>query len=562
MNPERFITLVMSILAAMSMVFLKTGVAQSQDDDLYIPMSVSLPEARNGLPAPQVLKVGSVVLTIPSDSLEDSEFSVGNAPGSLSNVAKKINSLLMNRPADQKIVYLQGGRLIKFGTVLEILNKIREAGVERIGIVVKSEKGNGICVLNSQIIKRAEVSLPSPPKQSSKTTRKPAKPSSTPVDENLFIEIKAAGGGYDQTVDLNRLAVHVTDLAKTLQSLLERRPDRTVTIKAPGDTDYGHVVTVIDVIKSAGAESIRIQIDDLHSKSLRPGARVADRAQPPLITASKENDVDAVKSLLAKGVDVNTKDSKGMSALRHAALWGHAEITRLLLDKGADLKEVLTDTLDAEIMRLLLAKGANVNETGGASYSLLMLAAQNGRRDVVQVLLDYGANVNARGISGETALILAAMRGNEKIFHALLAKGADVRARDDDGNDAFLYATIRGGVSIFQSLLERGVDVNVKNKTGYTALMDAARRSRMEIVEFLLANKADVNARDMTGKTALIYAVESQVEKRSVTLIRALLDKGAEVNARGNDGKTALAYAVEVKDAEIIDLLKGAGAKE
>jgi biopolymer transport protein ExbD len=48
-----------------------------------------------------------------------------------------------------------------------------------------------------------------------------------------------------------------------LQKLLDGRSDKTVFIRAPGKMAYGDVVNVIDVAKSAGAQPIGLQVDQL-----------------------------------------------------------------------------------------------------------------------------------------------------------------------------------------------------------------------------------------------------------------------------------------------------------
>ena len=61
-------------------------------------------------------------------------------------------------------------------------------------------------------------------------------------------------------------------------------------------------------------------------------ARAADPSED-LLAAAKKGDADAVQALLAKGVDVNAKNSYGATALSFAADKGHLEVVKLLLAK-------------------------------------------------------------------------------------------------------------------------------------------------------------------------------------------------------------------------------------
>ena len=84
-----------------------------------------------------------------------------------------------------------------------------------------------------------------------------------PPSDLLMVDVKMAGGGLDQQVELNSRAMTLQELASTLKDLLEQRPDKTVFIKAPKDKQYGDIVSVIDTVKGAGAQPIGLQIDYL-----------------------------------------------------------------------------------------------------------------------------------------------------------------------------------------------------------------------------------------------------------------------------------------------------------
>ena len=78
-----------------------------------------------------------------------------------------------------------------------------------------------------------------------------------------------------------------------------------------------------------------------------------------------------------------------------------------------------TDTVQA-----LLAKGADVNTKGSKGFTALMLAAYEGRTDTVQALLGKGVDVNAKSKNGFTALIAAKEKGHNEIVRILKEAGA------------------------------------------------------------------------------------------------------------------------------------------
>ena len=56
-----------------------------------------------------------------------------------------------------------------------------------------------------------------------------------------------------------------------------------------------------------------------------------------LLMASQFGHVDVVQALLAKGADVNAKDSRGLTALMMASQFGHVDVVQALIAKGADV---------------------------------------------------------------------------------------------------------------------------------------------------------------------------------------------------------------------------------
>src|SRR5574341_340882 len=161
--------------------------------------------------------------------------------------------------------------------------------------------------------------------------------------------------------------------------------------------------------------------------SLFPIGAFAQNVNDDLIAAAKRGDAAAVKSLLAKGADVNAKTRYSQTPLMFAAQQGHFEIVKTLLEAGADVN--VTDTFyksvtavsaaaekgHAEIVKLLLEKCAKSKETA------LYVGAQQGHAPVVKAALDMG------GLSQETldrALGFVNEAESKEIAEALKKAGA------------------------------------------------------------------------------------------------------------------------------------------
>lgn len=88
---------------------------------------------------------------------------------------------------------------------------------------------------------------------------------------------------------------------------------------------------------------------------------------------------------------------------------------------------------DLKQVKSLIARGADVNAENIAGATPLMHASSPA---VVHALVDAGAKINHRQQGGRTALLLAVQKGALSIVKALVDRGADPFIRDDEGGAA------------------------------------------------------------------------------------------------------------------------------
>jgi ankyrin repeat protein len=236
----------------------------------------------------------------------------------------------------------------------------------------------------------------------------------------------------------------------------------------------------------------------------------------PLVFATRANDLESVKVLLAAGADVNGVTGYGWSPLLVATQNRYYKLGAYLLESGAD---------------------PNLANKGG--WVPLYLATDNrniengdypvrkgdmDHLDFIKLLLDKGANVNARlKDSTETRTVFT----NQWL--------------DENGATAFLRASQSGDLVLMKLLLSRGADPKVKTELGVTALQVAAGigwvegityewspKDTLEAVRMLLDLGLDPNDQAATGRVALHGAAH----KGATEVVQLLVDRGARMDIR------------------------------
>ena len=128
---------------------------------------------------------------------------------------------------------------------------------------------------------------------------------------------------------------------------------------------------------------------------------------------------------------VNLRDEKGFPPIILATYFDQPQVTRLLLEKGAE-----------------------VDGRYAAGNTALMGVCFKGNMDITRMLISEGADVNARNSGGTTPLIFAAMFEQLEVTQLLLQNGADKTMRDAQGNFAYTYAEKKENQNLMTLLKE------------------------------------------------------------------------------------------------------------
>jgi ankyrin repeat protein len=221
-----------------------------------------------------------------------------------------------------------------------------------------------------------------------------------------------------------------------------------------------------------------------------------------LHAAVNNKSIEGVRSILNKGGDPNCEtDDKKFTPLRVAAAHGLLEITRLLLDAGADVNSVniegITPLKEAaqigatEVVELFIERGANLDL---APYVIkdgpLIVAGANDYIEVVRLLLKAGANCRAQQSGGWSCLHYALLNKNREMAALVLEHSPDVNASTPVGLRPLHLACMAGFVDICSQLMDLGAEVEAKDSGGLTALRVAVQAGQLEVVKILIKRGA------------------------------------------------------------------------
>ncbi len=399
----------------------------------------------------------------------------------------------------------------------------------------------------------------------------------------------AAGRGHLPLVEL--LVEHKADVnAKMSEPAYSFRVQATITPLILA-LDGGHVDVVRFLAKAGGLPAID---GAKNATALLPAAAQrkhlalvkllieqgapADTKLPPnngtaLHLAAEMGDLDMVKWLIARKLDVKTPDQRGWTPNMRAVDAGRTEVVKFLLSKGA--KIIDTDLLRAAtnghvaMVELLLANGADRDavSVGYDQYTALGLAAGAGKLDVVKFLHDKGASVKKDvGI-----LHAAAFRGHRDVVAFLLDRGVDVEQSRPDGFSLYYWGFDPRRMPVLALFAEKDPAKFIKGQNSVTIEeihdkpfvfvggrpLQAAVAGRQKVIaEMLLKKGASPKVLFPDGSTLLHVAVMLGDKE----MAELLLKHGA-VDARNQKGQTALALAIEREEDELAELLRKHAAK-
>ncbi|XP_075777706.1 inversin isoform X6 [Pelodiscus sinensis] len=257
----------------------------------------------------------------------------------------------------------------------------------------------------------------------------------------------------------------------------------------------------------------------------------------PLHYAAQSNFAETVQVFLKHPSVKDDSDLEGRTSFMWAAGKGSDDVIRTMLNLKLDI---------------------DINMADKYAGTALHAAALSGHVNTVKLLLEYSAQVDASDVMKHTPLFRACEMGHKEVIQTLIKGGARVDLVDQDGHSPLHWAALGGNADVCQILIENKINPNVQDYAGRTPLQCAAYGGYINCMVVLLENNADPNIQDKEGRTALHWLCNNGY----LDAIKLLLGFDAFPNHMENNEEryTPLDYALLGEHHEVTQFMLEHGA--
>ncbi|KAL6432632.1 hypothetical protein ACFW04_006228 [Cataglyphis niger] len=243
-----------------------------------------------------------------------------------------------------------------------------------------------------------------------------------------------------------------------------------------------------------------------------------------LLEAAARNDIDEVRRLLKKGVNPDSTNEDGLTALHQCCIDDNEEMMKLLIEFGANVNaedsEKWTPLHAAatcghlHLVKYLIARGANllaVNADGNMPYDICedektldCIEGEMARRGVTQELID----------ETRASTEVQMLRDLQKIA----SLGGDLEYKDHQGATPLHIAAANGYLRVVEFLLDQHVSTDVEDNDKWQPVHAAACWGHLEVLELLVQNGADLNAKNKHDETPADICEDPEIRERIMEL--------------------------------------------
>ncbi|MDQ1522569.1 MAG: biopolymer transport protein TolR [Pyrinomonadaceae bacterium] len=131
-NSEINVTPMVDIMLVLLIIFMVVTPLLQSGVSVALPKDMNNPEVDKA-----IIKESSVVISITADN----QYYIGKDKVETVDLGGKITKSMETKKPEERIVYIKSDVGANYGSVVEVINTVRQAGIDQIGLVADKKKG-------------------------------------------------------------------------------------------------------------------------------------------------------------------------------------------------------------------------------------------------------------------------------------------------------------------------------------------------------------------------------------------------------------------------------------
>jgi ankyrin repeat protein/preprotein translocase subunit SecA len=301
---------------------------------------------------------------------------------------------------------------------------------------------------------------------------------------------------------LHRAVLYQPENTQLIEQLIKLQPD----LQARDSSGK----TALHIIAEQGYTNLLATLcQTLQEKNALDLASCDNQGRTPLHLAVSKGNLETVQYLLRKKASLSIRDKDGLTPIDHALRADHIALIKLLLAiPGCSPLQVAAEQQDMGLLQQLLEIGIDINTMDRQGKTALYVACGKGDIDFIKTLLGLGAQVDAADQEGKTLLHRAIINNDTVVVSWLLKAGAKLALADQQGYTSLHWAAQYNRAALAAYLIAAGAAVEAKDSLQRTPLHVAAYHNHPDVVRVLIRAGANLQATDSKNHTPSCMAME------------------------------------------------------
>ena len=137
LQSEINVTPMVDIMLVLLIIFMVVTPFLQQGITVALPKNMNNPDID-----PNIIKESSIVISVPNDG----EYYLAKKRVTKEELKDQVDKLLKDkqRKEEDRIVYIKSGVGVSYGDVVEVINQVRQLGVDKIGLVADKKKKGAV----------------------------------------------------------------------------------------------------------------------------------------------------------------------------------------------------------------------------------------------------------------------------------------------------------------------------------------------------------------------------------------------------------------------------------